>query len=140
MHNQGYKISGFLEAIKKVPPLDGSDWTIEEKESFHSLMKELKSDVRKVAARMGKSVNSCLAFHYRTVNVRQTRSSHRVNNGLSSSGQQIQAGEVASLPSTMWDIYFIDLEIFKKEHGHCLVPKYYDHNQTLSHWVYKQRR
>lgn len=38
-----------------------------------------------------------------------------------------------------WEDRFRELQDFKSEHGHCLVPVKYYKNQTLGHWVINQR-
>ena len=39
----------------------------------------------------------------------------------------------------IWDQRFADLLAFKKKHNHCLVPKVFPQNRTLSYWVFRQR-
>jgi hypothetical protein len=38
-----------------------------------------------------------------------------------------------------WENMFNALAVYKQEHGHCLVPKCFPDNKSLSHWVYRQR-
>jgi len=42
-------------------------------------------------------------------------------------------------PEKVWDTHFKSLLQFKKNHGHCLIPKVYRENQPLSSWVFRQR-
>ena len=39
-----------------------------------------------------------------------------------------------------WEDHFKEMLEFKEEHGHCLVPKYYKKNPSLSQFVQKNRR
>jgi len=133
-HQKGYKINGFLEFLKKQPRVDGSDWTEDVKEVFSRLMVEYRHDVQKVSKQMNCSFTACLIHYYRTVKVRQTRDSRKRN--------KVEANKCVDsdkVPST-WDVYFSELQSYKKEEGHCLVPKQYPTNPNLSRWVYANRR
>jgi len=42
-------------------------------------------------------------------------------------------------PQIVWHAHYEALLVFKKEHGHCLIPKIHIENQPLSSWVFRQR-
>eukprot|EP00592_Proboscia_alata_P025829 CAMPEP_0194447186 /NCGR_PEP_ID=MMETSP0176-20130528/128867_1 /TAXON_ID=216777 /ORGANISM="Proboscia alata, Strain PI-D3" /LENGTH=627 /DNA_ID=CAMNT_0039274009 /DNA_START=574 /DNA_END=2454 /DNA_ORIENTATION=+ len=58
--------------------------------------------------------------------------------------KNIRLAELSILPDgkheKKWEATFQMLQAFKKETGHCLVPKGYPQNTILSGWVQRQRR
>ena len=46
----------------------------------------------------------------------------------------------AAKASVHWEQCFKDLEAFKEDNGHCLVPKMFSENQTLAYWVQRNRK
>ena len=54
------KLSGVLSHLK---PVDGSDWSQEEKARFHSEIFRLRKNLSEVAKSMNKSVNSCITYY-----------------------------------------------------------------------------
>lgn len=65
LHRRGYKVPGFFESLSRSVPLDGSDWSTEEKDLFHKLILESGKNIRYVAKRMRtKTLNNCLGYYY----------------------------------------------------------------------------
>lgn len=46
----------------------------------------------------------------------------------------------AAKAAVHWEQCFKDLEAFKEDNGHCLVPKMFNENQTLAYWVQRNRK
>lgn len=63
-NKRGYNVSGFCDDLAEDDTLDGSDWSHEEKVSFHKLIVAHHKDFGRVAKSMGKSRNNCLAYYY----------------------------------------------------------------------------
>lgn len=63
-HERRYEVSGLFEDLAKTSPLDGSNWSREERMSFHKLVFSYRKDIGRVAKSMGKSLNNCLAYYY----------------------------------------------------------------------------
>ena len=58
-------MDGVLKELENVAPLDGSDWTLEEKVMFHDLILESrKQKLLDIARRMGKSPANFLTFYF----------------------------------------------------------------------------
>jgi len=66
LHKQKYSVTNFFDSLRDLPPLDGSDWTTEEKERFHLLMYETRKDLNAVARKMKKTLNNCLSYYFGT--------------------------------------------------------------------------
>ena len=64
LHKGGYETLGFFERLSIVSPLNGSDWSQEEKDTFHKKVLSTRKDFSKVAESMGKSMNNCLAYYF----------------------------------------------------------------------------
>ena len=54
------------EVLNRLRPVDGSDWTIEDKEKFHVQIFRLRKDMGALAKAMGKDVKSCLTYYLGT--------------------------------------------------------------------------
>mmetsp|Transcript_28711 Transcript_28711/g.43048 ORF Transcript_28711/g.43048 Transcript_28711/m.43048 type:complete len:379 (+) Transcript_28711:768-1904(+) len=63
LHKNNYSLPGFYEALNKITPLDGSDWTQEERELFHLLTLDSRKDLYTVSKKMGKSINNCMTYY-----------------------------------------------------------------------------
>ena len=65
LHEVGYDASKFDEeaVVDKVTTADGSEWSNEEREKYHSEMFRLRKDHREVSKSTGKSMNSCFAYY-----------------------------------------------------------------------------
>uniref|UniRef100_A0A6V2CUL3 PHD-type domain-containing protein n=1 Tax=Ditylum brightwellii TaxID=49249 RepID=A0A6V2CUL3_9STRA len=63
-HRCDYTIPGFYTDLAEVPPLDGTDWSKEEKNLFNESIWSYRKDIGKVAKHTGKSINNCLAYYY----------------------------------------------------------------------------
>lgn len=51
------------EVLNKLRPVDGSDWTLEDKEKFHVQIFRLRKDMAALAKAMGKDVKSCITYY-----------------------------------------------------------------------------
>ena len=81
LHKKKYNVHGLMRDLDVITPMDGSDWTIDEHDTFRKLMQEKKHDVVVVSKCMGKSVSNCLNVYYKIINVRETRSSRKRYDG-----------------------------------------------------------
>lgn len=64
LHKYGYDDeAGFRDDVEKAIPLDGSDWTDEERNTFREAIFEYRKDPQQVAKKMGKSVCNVMT-HY----------------------------------------------------------------------------
>jgi len=52
---------------------------------------------------------------------------------------EVESARRKPVADATWKLRFQELCDFKRETGHCLVPKLFDKNQFLSYWVFKQR-
>lgn len=52
--------------VDKVTTKDGSEWTDEERQKYHTELFRLRKDVRAVSKSIGKSMNSCFAYYLGT--------------------------------------------------------------------------
>jgi hypothetical protein len=66
LHEQNYKLDHLEDTLLGTAPVDGSDWTDEEKCRFRSEIFRHRKDVGKVAKIMNKSVNSCMTYYLGT--------------------------------------------------------------------------
>mmetsp|Transcript_21791 Transcript_21791/g.25162 ORF Transcript_21791/g.25162 Transcript_21791/m.25162 type:complete len:810 (-) Transcript_21791:1826-4255(-) len=82
LHQRGYDSTGFKEELKKLPVLDGSDWSLCDHENFRKLMQSTRHNVHSVSRSMKKSINNCLTVYYKIINVRETRSSRKKFTGV----------------------------------------------------------
>ena len=68
LHQRGYKADGIdtkeCEQVSK--PLDGSDWTDEEKALFHDAIFEHRKDLKAVAKKMDKSMGNIMTYYLGT--------------------------------------------------------------------------
>lgn len=64
LHERGYKVSGFFDAIANTAPVGGSNWSREERVSFHQLVFSYRKNIGAVAKVIGKSVSNCLTYYY----------------------------------------------------------------------------
>ena len=68
LHQRGYKADGInkeeCERVSK--PLDGSDWTDEEKALFHDAIFEHRKDLKAVAKKMNKSMGNVMTYYLGT--------------------------------------------------------------------------
>mmetsp|Transcript_14477 Transcript_14477/g.21926 ORF Transcript_14477/g.21926 Transcript_14477/m.21926 type:complete len:884 (+) Transcript_14477:31-2682(+) len=82
LHQRDYDDSHFSDELKRLPVLDGSDWTLAEHEHFRKLMQSSRHNVHHVAKSMGKSINNCLTVYYKIINVRETRNTKKRFSGM----------------------------------------------------------
>lgn len=68
LHQIGYDGARFdrENVLDTIASKDGSEWTDEERQRFHSEFFRLRKNFREVAKATGKSVNSCLAYYLGT--------------------------------------------------------------------------
>jgi len=135
LHECEYNTKAFYRDVQdKATASDGSDWSEEEMKTFGTLLTETKNKFNEVAKRMGKTVGECMCYylnHYEVV--RTTTRSQSARGGANTSNN------TRTIRCDIWDLYYNELLGFKKVQGHCLVPKVYPMNQSLSTWVYRQR-
>ena len=68
LHQRGYKADGIDREIceQVAKPLDGSDWTDEEKALFHEAIFEHRKDLKAVAKKMNKSMCNVMTYYLGT--------------------------------------------------------------------------
>ena len=68
LHQQGYKTDGIDKEMceQMAKPLDGSDWTKEEKVLFHEAIFEHRKDLKAVAKKMNKSMGNVMTYYLGT--------------------------------------------------------------------------
>lgn len=59
-------IPNITEILSRLQPVDGSDWTNEEKEKFSKEIFRLRKDMTALSKRMGKDLKSCLTYYLGT--------------------------------------------------------------------------
>jgi len=64
LHKHEYNLAHFYEALREVKPLDGSDWSPEDKQDFHSALLDSRKDLSEVTKTIQKSMNNCLAYYF----------------------------------------------------------------------------
>jgi hypothetical protein len=47
--------------------------------------------------------------------------------------------KIQSFADAAWDVRFLELKAFRREHGHCMVPSRYREDPSLGNWVNHQR-
>ena len=65
LHQRGYKPDGLdeKECLLVAKPLDGSDWTDEEKALFREAIFEYRKDLKAVAKKMNKSMGNVITYY-----------------------------------------------------------------------------
>ena len=66
IHACKYSLTEMPDILETLAPMDGSSWTEEEKEKFHSEIFRLRKDMRAVSRSMNKPMKSCLAYYLGT--------------------------------------------------------------------------
>lgn len=66
IHANGYALTNMNEIISKINPMDGSDWTKQEKEKFTTEIFRLRKDMRALSRTIQKDMKCCLAYYLGT--------------------------------------------------------------------------
>jgi hypothetical protein len=61
-----YSVSNLYEKLSMIDPIDGSDWSREEKDKFHAEIFRLRKDMRGLSHSMNKKMRSILAYYLGT--------------------------------------------------------------------------
>ena len=66
INNKGDFTPNMTEIVNGIQPVDGSDWSQEEKEKFDSEIFRLRKDMTALSKSIGKGLKSCLAYYLAT--------------------------------------------------------------------------
>jgi len=61
-----YELQGFKEACEKIVPGDGSGWSQEKKDVFHSEIFRLRKDFPSICSELNIDMKTCLAYYLGT--------------------------------------------------------------------------
>lgn len=63
LHECSYSAKDMQEKISTTSPIDGSDWSQDEKEEFHREIFRFRKDMKAVSRSIGKEMKRCLAYY-----------------------------------------------------------------------------
>jgi hypothetical protein len=66
LHERDYDLAAFNEAVRDLKPSDGTDWSPEKKDRFHSEIFRLRKDLPALCKSMDIDMKTCLAYYLGT--------------------------------------------------------------------------